>query len=440
MTDTKMEYDPLAKARRAPLTPCALTKEQEKLWAETRTKTLYSAPMFSHILYTMLRPGDDGPVATFTTEIPIAATDGLAIYLNPGPFFAMPLEERVFVIAHEVLHCVFDHCAAMHAFRFRQKVSYPDGKHLPYIPELMNMAQDYVINAVLKDSQVGTMPSVGLINPQVAGPHDSAMDVYRKLYEQAKKSGGKAGGKGQGGGGFDILLDPGQGQGKDPQQTINERSPGEWKAQVQAAVSAAKAMGHKPGALERIFGGALDPVVSWQDKIKGFFARRVGSGGYDWRRADRRLITRDEPVFAPGRSGFGAGTIVVGVDTSGSVGGPTLDAFMAEMSGILDDVRPKRLIIVWCDAKVNRVDEAEDAGDLNVIRAKGAVGGGGTSFVPVFDWIAAQNIEIDALVYLTDLMGSFPSHEPTYPVLWGSIYPEGKAPFGEIINIPVRNG
>lgn len=110
--------------------------------------------------------------------------------------------------------------------------------------------------------------------------------------------------------------------------------------------------------------------------------------------------------------------------------------FFAEMAGILEDVKPKRLFVLWCDAKVHRVDEADEPGDLNTIRHKGAPGGGGTSFIPVFEWLQERGIEPDALVYLTDGMGSFPSAKPTFPVIWGNIYEGAKYPFGDVVDIP----
>lgn len=111
--------------------------------------------------------------------------------------------------------------------------------------------------------------------------------------------------------------------------------------------------------------------------------------------------------------------------------------FFAEMAGILEDVRPQRLVIMWCDAQVHRVDEVEEAQDLNHIRAKGAPGGGGTSFEPVFDEINKMGITPDALVYLTDGYGSFPKPVP-YTVIWGNISPPGavKYPFGDVVDVP----
>jgi predicted metal-dependent peptidase len=112
--------------------------------------------------------------------------------------------------------------------------------------------------------------------------------------------------------------------------------------------------------------------------------------------------------------------------------------FFAEVAGILEDCKPQRLVIVWCDAKVHRTDECDEPSDLNTIRHKGAPGGGGTSFIPVFDWMASEGIEPDALVYLTDGMGSFPAHSPKFPVIWGNISPPGSVqyPFGEVVDIP----
>jgi predicted metal-dependent peptidase len=145
-----------------------------------------------------------------------------------------------------------------------------------------------------------------------------------------------------------------------------------------------------------------------------------------------------EPIFAPGRAGRGAGTVVIGADTSGSMGEAEIALYFAEMFGILEDVRPKRLVVMWCDAAVGRVDEVEDASELLTLRGKGAPGGGGTDFRPVFDEIKKLGIEPDCLVFFTDGYGTFPAAtEATYPVLWGSVAckPE-HYPFGDVVQLP----
>ena len=45
-------------------------------------------------------------------------------------------------------------------------------------------------------------------------------------------------------------------------------------------------------------------------------------------------------------------------------------------------------------------------------------GGGGTSFLPVFEWAQQQDRPPGLLVYFTDAQGRFPEQEPAFPVIW----------------------
>jgi predicted metal-dependent peptidase len=233
---------------------------------------------------------------------------------------------------------------------------------------------------------------------------------------------------------FDVILDPNatsQGKGKGTGQ--DQRSQTEWDTAIAGAMASAKLQGKLPAALEKMFGDMLEPEITWSDHIKSFFARKVGGGSYDWRKPDRRLIQRD--IYAPARMGHGAGDVVVAIDTSGSIGQRELDVFFAELKGILTDVRPQRVHVVWCDAKVHKVDEVEDANDIDGLKPHG---GGGTDFRPVFEWIDGNLSCPDALVYLTDGLGNFPDHTPDYPVLWGDIYGRVKFPFGDVVTVPIK--
>jgi predicted metal-dependent peptidase len=417
---------------------CALTPKQEKLWSDTRVSLLWHCPAFSHIFYTMLDNAGSKHIALFTEEVPIAATDGSNLLLNPTTFFAYNLHERIYIVAHEIMHCVWNHCGLMQGFIKRGKIAYPDGTTLPYDSETMNIATDLVINDLLIESKVGAYNKDWLHDTSLAVSTDSAIDAYKKVFKAnpPDKKGKKGGGTGPSGKSFDQHLPPGTSQGKDPDQANAGRNEAEWKTNVAAAASAAKAMGKLPAGLERLLGEILNPQVCWKEHIASLMARKLGSGSYNWQAPDRRMITRD--IYIPGRSGFGAGTVVVGCDTSGSIGPKELDMFFAEMSGILEDVRPKRLVIMWCDAKVDQVNECEEAGDLNEVRSKPVPGGGGTSFIPVFEMIEEMGLIPEALVYLTDGFGSFPTESPPYPTIWGSITPKGGVtyPFGDVVQVP----
>ncbi len=420
--------------------PCALTPQQIKAWADTRAILMWVCPAFTHIFYSMLNNAKSEHIALFTKDVPIAATDGSNLLINPDTFFKYNLHERLFACAHEITHCILNHLVAMHNFHVRGKVTYPDGSSLPYSDKVFNIAADLVINDMLIESKVGTFNKDWLHNTQLAVAKDSVLDAYRKVFDDLKSKGKLKVTRGvidasgvDTTGQFDQHLPPGASQGKNPVQAAKDRDDGQWQTELAAAVNSAKAQGKLPAGLERLINEVLTPKVDWRDHIAALFARKVGSGSYDWRRADRRLIVRD--IYSPGRSGFGAGTVVVAVDTSGSIGDKEIGTFFGEMSGILEDVQPKRLVVMWCDAKVQRTDELEEAGDLAALRKKGAPGGGGTSFVPVFDEIDKMGIEPDALAYLTDGLGCFPSKAPRYTVIWGSIYSSAKYPFGDVVDL-----
>lgn len=402
-----------------------LTAEQKRKWIETRSAMLWSCPAFTHILFSMLNPEGGELAAVFTKDVPIAATDGANLILNPEAFFALTLSERVFVTAHEIMHCILNHCSIAHTMRRSGKVKYANGTELPYDQQLMNMAMDYVINDTLIQSRVGTFPTMGLHDTKIATAADNFLDTYKKVYEDNP----------QGGGGFDVLLDPGSAQGQDPGKASQSRSQTEWDTAVAGALAVAKAQGKLPAALEKLFGEIIDPAVSWQEYVRAWFARKVGNSSYDWKKPDRRLIQRD--VFSPARSGHGCGHVVVGFDTSGSIyADPGLiDRFISEVGGILADLKPENLTILWCDAKVHRADEVDQMSDLMGLKP---VGGGGTSFVPVFEWIEQNSVQPDALIYLTDGLGQFPAEKPSYPVLWGAILKGIAYPFGDVVMIPTE--
>lgn len=410
--------------------------KHEKAWADTRVALLWHCPAFSHIFYTMMDVFPNNKhIAYFTTEVPIAATDGNALFLNPLTFFKYNLNERVFICAHEIMHCILNHMVLMHGCVKTGKVPYSDTS-LEYNGQLMNVALDLVINDLLIQSKVGQYSTDWLHDVSLGTKDDSALDVYRKLFKKLGGKGGAGSGDGPKGKGFDEHLSPGTSEGKDPNQAVQERNAAgqKWATEIAAGMNAARVQGKLPAALDRALSEILDPKVDWREKIEALFARRLGSGSYNWRALDRRLVVRD--IIAPGRSGFGADTVIVGIDTSGSIGPKEVNMFLAEVGGILEDVRPRRVLVAWCDAKLHRVDEMDEPGDLAEARHKGAPGGGGTSFLPVFEYADQLEGHIDALVYLTDGLGTFPSKAPSYPVIWGDI--AGTAyPFGDVVNIPV---
>lgn len=434
------------------------TPEQAKLWAEVRVALSWHVPAFTHIFMTMMNSGNKH-IAYFTRDVPIAATDGDVMFINPDTFFSKDpefnynIQNRLFIACHEILHAVFNHLVMLRRWRKNQRVDYANGQSLPYNEQIMQWALDFMINDTLVDAKVGEFRKGWLHDPSLITKADDAATAYWKLFKKLGGQSGQGPGPGYGtptgagkDGTFDQHIDPGASQGKNPDQAVKDRNDAKWGIELNAAYNLQRLQGNKALGLERLFKEVLTPKVDWRDKIKAMMARRLGSDRYDFKRPDRRLISRNkpyEPIFAPSRSGYGTGTVVVGVDTSGSITQKEIDMFLGELSGILQDVKPKRLIIAWCDAHVHNVDECEQVGDLETIRRRGVGGGGGTNFIPVFEYVDKEGLEPEAIVYLTDGEGSFPERAPHCPVVWGYLPANWrdkenrvKFPFGDVCEIP----
>ena len=101
------------------------------------------------------------------------ATDGKNVYVDPNYFESLSENERIFTIAHEIMHIKF-----MHMFRLKDK----DGKKRD--PDLWNIATDAIINANLERD--GFTIKEGYVNMPEALNY-SAEELYQKLLEEKEK-------------------------------------------------------------------------------------------------------------------------------------------------------------------------------------------------------------------------------------------------------------
>ena len=414
-------------------------------WQKTMTGTLYSYQAFGGILYGMMS-SEDGEQAWFVkSEDFVAATDDKLLYINPNPFFALPFKQRIFVKCHEIFHAMFNHCGIMHKYRKLGKITYSDGTVLPYVEEVMQAAGDCVVNVNLVNCRVGEMPPNAYYQPFLVPITMSLLDAYRVLYKAS--NGGQGLNKkpmSQNGGdvtnssdlgqqqAFDKHLTPGQGRGKTVNEAISERNQIEWDAAVTAAVHTMKAMGVGSAALERMFNKVTEPDYDWFNALRHVFNRNVGYGRQTWDCLDPEFLIRG--IGAPGKLNYGAGFVGIAVDSSGSIDQSMMDEFMSHVGVIVDEVRPKEILIAQCDDRIHEYEYIHDSTQLK----RKVKGGGGTDFRPVFERIEQENLNLDVLVYFTDTYGRFPSEAPPFSVIWASTVEDAKVPFGEIVYIPLQ--
>jgi len=146
----------------------------------------------------------------------------------------------------------------------------------------------------------------------------------------------------------------------------------------------------------------------------------------------QRPSRRDGDALLP-RLSSGELDLHVAIDTSGSIRAEELAQFATELDALKGQVRA-RVTLHACDERLDMRGPWHFEACEAMLLPDGLEGGGGTSFVPVFEWIAARRQRPGALLFFTDAEGEFPVAAPDYPVIW-LVKGRGTVPWGERIQL-----
>ncbi len=369
---------------------------------ETRSNEMVEAisalmvqqPFWAVLLFDLmeLRESDTDPNGR---HLPTACTDGAVIIVNPDFFKKLSVQERIGVLAHEIMHVIL-----MHPVRGRgyQDMGYgPDLK--PWNHQKYNQACDYIINATLTASGM-QLPLGSLQNSQIT-PDDMADEVYLKLPDPPEEE-----------------KDPSDGGNWDQHLTSPDCASAPDKATIQRAMkmaeTAQKSRGDMPAGLQRLVDEICEPQITWTDYIRKTIVTMSGHDEQSYVKPNRRRLANPPHIYWPGRIGSKSGKGAIEIDTSGSIGEHELSVFMGELHGILSDCQPELLYLMYVDAALHGEPiELTDVNELLDARKK-AGGGGGTDMTVMFREIEQRQLEVDYAIVLTD----------------------GYTPFGEDVGIP----
>lgn len=357
--------------------------------------------VLDHPFFAALLAARDIVITSHTRTADVNARGHMRI--NPDFLAPMNVKQVMFLLAHEIMHYVLQHPGRLNGRDMRA----------------WNIAGDKVINDMLLDMKVGEWIENGVTQ------QDARLMSTDELYviEQQNKGGGKGKDDPLGGAGDDLRHDV--------------MTPGELreieanvKVDLKQAAQIAKIMGKLPNNVERLVDELVNVKTPWYAILERYMTR-YRKDEYAWTRPNRRFVASG--VYLPGRDNkVEMGEVVIGVDTSGSIGPKELAEFQAHVNRILYDCSPTVVHVVYCDAAVHGVDTYTP--DELPITFKNAKGGGGTDFEPVFDWVKKTGAEPEVLVYLTDMYGNFPPR-PSFDTVWLSTSGVGEAPFGEVIKV-----
>ena len=359
--------------------------------------------------------------------IPTACTNGRdEMY---GLEFITKLDHKAlgFVILHENLHKAFRHLTTWVKL-FKEDAN------------LANMACDYVINLMLVDMDVGETviafprtadgERIGLYDVRFKGMHTKQVfDILKQEKEE--------GGEGEGGEGFDEHDWEGAAEisGEDKKELEREID----QALRQGIIADRKMNGKGGGGLSRELGELLQPQIDWREALREFVSSFCNAKDTSsWRRVNRRMLAQD--VYMPSLVGEKVGHIVVGIDTSGSIGVQELNTFLSEVKSIVEDVHPDALDLIYWDGAVAGHEVYDMATMSNLVSSTKPMGGGGTDPTCMMHYLKEKNIKPECIIQLTDgYIGNW-GDQWEAPILWvitESNYNSNKivSPVGKTVHI-----
>lgn len=205
--------------------------------------------------------------------------------------------------------------------------------------------------------------------------------------------------------------------------------------QVEQALETARGMGRAPKGMEgEVKKLGTPPEEQWYDHLRRYF-QELRIGEYNWYRLNRTMAVIFR-IVAPTQFTEQMGPVVIFRDASGSCMSPYLQGeFTDHVNSILTEAHPSTTYVADFEMGVTAIEEVAP-GEMEF--SKRPRGGGGTDFSDLFDYLEREGIVPHVAIVLTDMYGTFPQHEPDYPVIWASITPNMKAPFGETIYIKTK--
>jgi predicted metal-dependent peptidase len=374
--------------------------------------------------------------ATVSDTIPTAATNGRDVIY--GRKFVEGISDEVlrFTILHEAFHILLMHLTH-HKPLFEQNA------------KIANMAADTVINLML-DATAGRgadgfieVWEHACLDYQYKGM--DTVEVFRRMMQQAQgqQQGRSKPGQGQPG---QRAADGGEAQDFDQHDTegdVTDSLTGEelkeLAEQVDTAIrQGAQMAGRMGGSADRFVTDLLEVSVNWQEVLQDFV--RTHAAGNDmatWRKLSRRWLARD--IKQPTRYSEAAKCIVIGVDTSGSIGEEDLKRAMTEIKGACDTVHPEAVHVIYWDSAVagHEVYEGESVASItDITKPKG---GGGTRVGAMREFMETKDIKPDCVIVFTDgyVESDWGGDRWSAPVLWCVSTKGITAPYGKTLYVPV---
>jgi predicted metal-dependent peptidase len=198
-------------------------------------------------------------------------------------------------------------------------------------------------------------------------------------------------------------------------------------------------------ALRKFIEDLVNPQVDWR-KILQKYVSESDDDPTMYKIPNRRYASRD--IYLPGLKGKeeGFGTVVIAVDTSGSIGQDEYNTFLAESRSILKSFNPKEIYIIYCSdgmeppsGGIDRLASAAQPLDKSKQMSTGGNDGG---FDPPIKWVEENLVrkgkDLACMIYFTDGGAEDPERPKWHRKMIWAMTTSHKMPFGKHVNVPVN--
>lgn len=428
----------------------------------SRMRILYNHGFYGLLLMHM--------IYAVSEEIETACTDGVRITFGIDFLDSLSDSELDFVMMHEILHVVLQHC-------FRGDVE---------DPEAYNIAADIVVNSNImlengmKASSI-TLSKYGIamhVAPDGKEGHEyTAEQVYAMLPKNLNKKGNnnlnkKGNNKSPGSAVGGAKKENKKGNNKSPGSAVGrakkeiskeQHQPVRvwddhsrwgkyeeddtlrdvWVKRFEDAAEAIKirdpsnARGLLPAFAERILKELKKTQTDWRTILNDFIQEEVVD--YSFAPPDRRFD--DSPFFLPDFNGKEdrVEDILFMIDTSGSMSDDMIAAAYSEVKGAIDQFNGKlKGWLGFFDAAIIKPQPFSDENEFKIIKP---AGGGGTDFQIIFEYVFYHMSDKlpASIIILSDGYAPFPQEKLAggIPVLWLLNNEEVNPPWGNVARITV---
>jgi predicted metal-dependent peptidase len=319
-----------------------------------------------------------------------AATDGQKFYYNSRFIMMLKPKEVEFLVGHEVLHVVYDHM----------------GRRGDRDPQIWNVADDYAVNADLKRHKVGQFITTVPCLYETKYDGKPAEEIYDDLMKNVQKISMEDL--------IDQLLDDHMdGEDGDGEQDGDGDKKGKGRPKLsqeekdrirqevrQAIINAAQSAeaGSMPKGVERLIKQATDPVMPWRELIQTNLTSAIRTD-FSWMRPSRRGWHMD--AIMPGMTPGEEIDVVVAIDMSGSISNKQAQAFLGEIAGMMEAFDGYKVHVFCFDTEIYNPQDFTSE-NLDSIDGYDPVGGGGTDFDCIFDYLKQTSNVPKRLIVFTD--------------------------------------